>query len=156
MRLNFLNGFPQLARTSGVEAGSWIMNRYCQNLQEIMNLCTSAQESWITRLWEKLNKIQVKIDVWINCVRSRECRTWRFHRPIFKFFCRGACPGTHSGLTVRLFLQWHWVLNVQLQKTPHLDKTNEDTEKQWSKIYIILVENRSLDTTWETIQNETT
>ena len=47
------------------------------------------------------------------------------------------------------------VLNVQLQKTPHLDKTNDDTEKHWSKIYIILVENRSLDTK-ETIQNETT
>ena len=33
------------------------------------------------------------------------------------------------------------VLNVQLQKTPYLDKTNDDTEKQWSKIYIISIGN---------------
>ena len=46
------------------------------------------------------------------------------------------------------------VLNVQLQKTPHLDKINDDTEKQWSKIYIILDKNRSLNTK-ENIQNKT-
>ena len=46
------------------------------------------------------------------------------------------------------------VLNVQLQKTPYLDKMNDDTEKQWSKIYIILDENRSLNTK-ETTQNKT-
>ena len=46
------------------------------------------------------------------------------------------------------------VLNVQLQKTPYLDKMNYDTEKQWSKIYIFLDENRSLNTK-ETIQNKT-
>ena len=46
------------------------------------------------------------------------------------------------------------VLNVQLQKTPHLDKMNDDTEKQWSKIYIILDKNRSLNTK-ENIQNKT-
>ena len=46
------------------------------------------------------------------------------------------------------------VLNVQLQKTPYLDKMNDDTEKQWSKIYIILYENRSLNTK-ETTQNKT-
>ena len=45
------------------------------------------------------------------------------------------------------------VLNVQLQKTPYLDKMNDDTEKQWSKIYIILNENRSLNTK-ETTQNK--
>ena len=45
-----------------------------------MNLCTSAQESWITRLWEKLNKIEV----WINCVRSRECKIWRFRPSDFQ------------------------------------------------------------------------
>jgi len=41
------------------------------------------------------------------------------------------------------------VLNVQLQNTPYLDKTNDDTEKQWSQIYmyIILDENRSLNVT---------
>ena len=38
------------------------------------------------------------------------------------------------------------VLNFQLQKTPCLEKMNEVTEKQWSKIYIILDENRSLNT----------
>ena len=43
------------------------------------------------------------------------------------------------------------VLNVQLQKTPYLDKMNDDTEKQKSKIYIILDKNRSLNTK-ETIQ----
>ena len=40
------------------------------------------------------------------------------------------------------------VLNVQLQNgTPYLDKTNDDTEKQWFKIYmyIILDENTSLN-----------
>ena len=40
------------------------------------------------------------------------------------------------------------VLNVQLQNgTRYLDKTNDDTEKQWSKIYmyIILDENTSLN-----------
>ena len=40
------------------------------------------------------------------------------------------------------------VLNVQLQNgTPYLDKTNDDTEKQWSKIYLYLIldENRSLN-----------
>ena len=42
------------------------------------------------------------------------------------------------------------VLNFQLQKTPHLS----DTEKQWSKIYIILDKNRSLNTK-ENIQNKT-
>ena len=46
------------------------------------------------------------------------------------------------------------VLNVQLQKTSYLDKMNDNTEKQWSKIYIILDENRSLNTN-ETIQNKT-
>ena len=75
--------------------------------------------------------------------------------PLFRFFSWGAYPGMHSGLTVRLFLQWHLVLNVQLQKTPHVDKTNDNTEQQWSKIYIILDEKRSLNTK-ETMQNETT
>ena len=46
------------------------------------------------------------------------------------------------------------VLNVQLQKTPYLDKMNGDAEKQRSKIYIILDENRSLNTK-ETTQNKT-
>ena len=40
------------------------------------------------------------------------------------------------------------------KKTPYLDKMNDDTEKQWSKIYIILYENRSLNTK-ETTQNKT-
>ena len=68
-----------------------IMNLCFKNLG-IMNLCTSARESWITRLWEKLNKIHV----WINCVRSRECRIWRFNSegPILIFFSGETCPRT--------------------------------------------------------------
>ena len=92
---------------SGVEAESWIivaknvriMNLCFKNLG-IMNLCTSARESWITRLWEKLNKIHV----WINCVRSRECRIWRFRESNFQTFFRGnirswqsACFSSNSG-----------------------------------------------------------
>ena len=46
------------------------------------------------------------------------------------------------------------MLNVQLQKTPYLDKMNDDTEKQWPKIYIILDENKSSNTK-ETIENKT-
>ena len=55
---------------SGVEwnHASWIiltkhvriMNLCFKNLG-IMNLCSSARESWIMRLWEKLNKIHVKV-----------------------------------------------------------------------------------------------
>ena len=40
------------------------------------------------------------------------------------------------------------------KKTPYLDKMNDDTEKQWSKIFIVLDENRSLNTK-ETTQNKT-
>ena len=65
------------------------MNLCFKNLG-IMNLCTSARESWITRLWEKLNKIHV----WINCVRSRECRIWRLRESSFQKFFRGTCPRT--------------------------------------------------------------
>ena len=67
-----------------------IMNLCFKNLG-IMNLCTSARESWITRLWEKLNKIHV----WINCVRSRECRiSWRFRESNFQDFSWETCPRT--------------------------------------------------------------
>ena len=93
------------------EADSWII---VTKLARIVNLCTSAQESWITRLWEKLNKIDVRI----NYVRSREWKIWRF-RPsamIFRFFSWGAYPGMHSGLTVRLFLQWYWCLMFSYKK----------------------------------------
>ena len=105
-----------------------------------------------TENW-KLNKI----DVWINCVRSRECRICRFRESNFQFFFSGgAYPyiirafGANSALVSAVTL----VFNVQLQKTPHLDKMNDDTEKQWSKLYIILDENRSLNAK-ETIQNKT-
>ena len=64
-----------------------IMNLCFKNLG-IMNLCTSALESWITRLWEKLKKMHV----WINCVRSRECRIWRFREYNFQNFFRGSVP----------------------------------------------------------------
>ena len=73
----------------------------------------------------------------------------------FQTFFLGSIPrnafGTDSPLVSPVML----VLNFQLQKTPHVDKTNRDTEKQWFKIYIILDEKRSLNTK-ETIQNETT
>ena len=98
-----------------------------------------------------------KIDLWINCVRSRECRICRFRESNFQFFFSGgAYPyiirafGADSALVSAVTL----VFNVQLQKTPHLDKMNDDTEKQWSKLYIILDENRSLNAK-ETIQNKT-
>ena len=91
----------------------------------------------------------------INCFRSRECRIWRFRLSDFQIFLRGSLPRNAFGADSPLVSPVTLVLNVQLQQTPHLDKTNDDTEKQWSKIYIILVENRSLDTK-ETIQNETT
>ena len=80
--------------------------------------------------------------------------------PIFNFFF----PGKHApeppyiirafGADSTLVSPVTLVLNVQLQKTKYLDQMNDDTEKQWSKIYIILDENRSLNTK-ETIQNKT-
>ena len=78
--------------------------------------------------------------------------------PIFIFF---SFPGEHApkppniirafGADSRLVSPVTLVFNVQLQKTPYLDKMNDDTEKQKSKIYIILDKNRSLNTK-ETIQ----
>ena len=65
---------------------SWII---VTKLVRIVNLCTWARESWKTRVWEKLNKI----DVWINCVRSNECRTWHLRESRkFKYFSGGTCP----------------------------------------------------------------
>ena len=104
----------------------------------------------------KLNEI----DVWINCVRSRECRICRFRESNFHFFSGGACPRTplyNSCIRGWQYTCFSWVtlvLNVQLQKTPYLDKMNDDTKKLWSKIYIILDENRSLNTK-ETVPNKT-
>ena len=66
------------------------MNLCFKNLG-IINLCISARESWKTRFWEKLNKIHV----WINCVRSRECRIWRFRGSNFQIFSGDTCPRTH-------------------------------------------------------------
>ena len=83
---------------------SWII---VTKLVRITNLCTWARESWKTRVWEKLNKI----DVWINGVRSSECRTWHFRESrIFKYFSAGNMSldplwFVHSGLTFRSFLQ---------------------------------------------------
>ena len=82
---------------------SWIVNHsskhvrimnLCFKNSGIMNLCTSARESWITRLWEKLNKIHL----WINCVRSRECRMWRFRESNFQFFYIIRAFGANSSL----------------------------------------------------------
>ena len=83
-----------------------------------------------------------------------------FPRVQFSFFF----PGEHApeppyiirtfGADSTLVSPVTLVLNVQLQKTSYLGQMNDDTEKQWSKIYIILDENRSLNTK-ETIQNKT-
>ena len=73
----------------------------------------------------------------------------------FQIFVLGSIPRNAFGADSPLASPVMLVLNFQLQKTPHVDKTNGDTEKQWSKIYIILDEKRSLNTK-ETIQNETT
>ena len=73
----------------------------------------------------------------------------------FQIFFLGSIPRTAFGADSPLVSPVTLVLNVQLQKTPYQDKMKDDTEKQWSKIYIILNEKRSLNTK-ETIQNETT
>ena len=75
-------------------------------------------------------------------------------RPIFRFFFFGSIPRNAFGADSPLVSPVILVLNVQLQKTLYLDQTNDDTEKQWSKIYIILDEKRSLNTK-ETTQNQT-
>ena len=106
----------------------------------IMNLCTSARESWITRLLEKLNKIHV----WINCVRSRECGIIGVSEsPIFKNFSGGACPGPHY--IIRAFgADSPLVSPVTL--VPNVHTLCSVTKKK--------IENRSLNTK-KTIQNET-
>ena len=102
-----------------------IMNFCFKNLR-IINLCTSARESWITRLWEKLNKIHV----WINCVRSREYRSWRFRgelrsrTPLYNSCIQGWQSACFSN---------NLVLSFQYQKTPCQDKTNDDTKSEWSR-----------------------
>ena len=89
--------------------------------------------------------------VWISCVRSRECRIWRFRESSFpKFF-----PGSMSPDPLYNSVNRGWysacfssnlVLNVQLPKeTLYLDQPNDDTESGWS---------RSLNAE-ETIQKET-
>ena len=124
----------------GIEAESWIivtkhvriMNLCFKNLG-IKNLCTSARESWITRLWEKLNKIHV----WINCVRSRECRIWRLRESSFQKFFRGTCPRTPlynsciRGWQSACFSN-NLVLNVQLQKNS-MPSQNEWWYQVWMK-----------------------
>ena len=67
-----------------------------------------------------------------------------FPRVQFSFFF----PGEHAsephyiirtfGADSTLVSPVTLVLNVQLLKTPYVDKMNDDTEKQQSKIYIIL------------------
>ena len=76
-------------------------------------------------------------------------------RDDFQIFSLGSISRNAFGADSPLVSPVILVLNVQLQKTPHVDKTNDDTEKQWSKIFIILDEKRSLNTK-ETMQNETT
>ena len=104
-----------------------------------------------TENW-KLNKIEVLRSI-------QRMQGMSFPRVQFSFFF--SFPGEHApeppniirafGADSRLVSPVTLVLNVQLQKTPYLDKMNDDTEKQKSKIYIILDKNRSLNTK-ETIQ----
>ena len=101
-----------------------IMNLCFKNLG-IMNLCTSARESWTTRLWEKLNKIHV----WINCVRSRECRIWRFRESNFQPHYIIRALGADSLLVSPVTL----CLMFSYKKTPCRDKTNDDTKSEWSR-----------------------
>ena len=71
----------------------------------------------------------------MSCVRGRECRICRFRESYIQFFFpRKHAPkppyiirafGANSTLVSPVTL----VLNVQLQKNPYLDKTNDDTEK---------------------------
>ena len=95
----------------------------------------------------------------INCVRPRECSICRFRESNFHFFFfRGSMPWTPYiicpfGADGTLVSPVTLVLNVQLQKTPYLDKMNDDTKKLWSKSYIILDENRSLSTKETTKQS---
>ena len=145
--------------------GSGIMNhgyKKCKNHGSqvcfknlgIMNLCTSARESWITRLWEKLNKMHV----WINCVRSRECGIWRFRGSKFwKNF-----PGEHATpyppYIIRAFGDDSPLVSpVTLVLTVQFPPKKFHT---WTKRMIIpsMDENRTADrslNTKETIQNET-
>ena len=125
---------------SGVEAESWIIvtkhqkeSRLCFKNLGIMNLCTSARESWITRLWEKLNKIHL----WINCVRSRNAGYGVSESPIFKNVSGGTCPG----IPLYNSCIWGWqsarfsnklVLSVQLQKHS-IPRQNEWWYQVWMK-----------------------
>ena len=109
------------------------MNLCFRNLR-IMNLCTSARESWTTRLCEKLNKIHV----WINFVRSQGTQDVAFTRVQFsKFFSGGTCPRTPlynsciRGWQSACFSN-NLVLNVQLQKIS-MPKQNEWWYQVWMK-----------------------
>ena len=101
----------------------------------IMNLCTSARESWITRLWEKLNKMHV----WINCVRARECGIWRFRESRnFQKFSGEQAPGPPPPLYNSSIQGWQSACfssnsSVLCSVSPHLDKTNDYTECGWKQ-----------------------
>ena len=109
-------------------------------------LCrTSVRKSAITSLWEKLNKIHV----WINCIRSRECRLWRFWESNYqKFF-----PGEHAAGSPYIICAFRTdsplvssvtlVLNVQLQKnslTAAIPGQNVsewyDTDMKWFRLWM--------------------
>ena len=100
--------------------------------------------SWVTRLWEKLNKIHV----WINCVRSSKCWIWRFRGSNFQTFFGGEyvfgppCITNAFGADSRLVSTVIWCL-MQLQKNsiqwtkrmmiPSLDETEVWTPKKHYK-----------------------
>ena len=135
--------------------GSGIMNhgyKKCKNHGSqvcfknlgIMNLFTSARESWITRLWEKLNKMHI----WINCVRARECGIWRFRDSNFQKCFRGSKPPDHPyiirafGADSPLVSPVTLVLNVQFQKK----KNSTPGQKGW--LYRAWMKTEQLTEVW--------
>ena len=89
--------------------------------------------SWVTRLWEKLNKIHV----WINCVRSSKCWIWRFRGSNFQTFFGGEyvlgppCITNAFGADNRLVSTVIWYL-MQLQKNS-IPEQNEWWYRVWTK-----------------------
>ena len=134
---------------SGVEAESWIMNHthktyvrimnLCFKNLGIMNLCTSARESWITILWEKLStKYTHKLVTFDPGKAGYDVS----ESPVFQNYSPGACPRTPYTIRVigadsRLVSQVTWCLmfSYKKKKTLYLDETNDDTESGWSRSF---------------------
>ena len=77
-----------------VKAESWIMNhsyKTCRNHESLfLKTCIGNHESLYFGLGtmnnETLRKARQNRLIWINCVRSRECRIWRFRESNFQIF----------------------------------------------------------------------